>query len=207
MSYNCDTPSPCFDSKRKATRRSAWRSQPIQFALVSAALVSATAATFAYALAAPDQDRPQPGPAITSTTPADRNDAKPPPKFRLIEKRGTIIPFREAVQQRTKVALEGTWGEDLLVLRADDGEVLPLWPTEAARFFYHDRRMWRRPVQLSARVYEGVPGLDLVRVYTIREGKLFDIYYWCDVCAIKMLKLQNCECCQGPIEIRETEVK
>ncbi len=34
-----------------------------------------------------------------------------------------------------------------------------------------------------------------------------DIYYWCDICAIKRFEKKECECCGAPMELREVKVK
>jgi hypothetical protein len=36
-----------------------------------------------------------------------------------------------------------------------------------------------------------------------RDGKLVDVYYWCEVCSIRGVDPGPCACCQGAVELRE----
>ena len=98
------------------------------------------------------------------------------------------------------------WGGDLLVLLADDGRVYPLLPTETARFFYQDEQMQRRPMELGVRLDDRSQTIDLIDVHSVKDGRLNEIYYWCEICAIKRYQKKTCECCQGPVEVREHPV-
>ena len=41
----------------------------------------------------------------------------------------------------------------------------------------------------------------------LREGKLHEVYYWCDICSIRRGEKMTCECCGGPMELREEPLK
>jgi hypothetical protein len=40
-------------------------------------------------------------------------------------------------------------------------------------------------------------------VHSYKDGKLHDVYYWCDICSIRGSELHACDCCGGPMELRE----
>lgn len=120
----------------------------------------------------------------------------------LVELRGEVLPYREALDA-AGIEVVGDWGNDLLALRTKEGKVLPLLPTQAARFFYQDEQNWRRPFEIVARPDPKVPGVHVIRQYAIKNGKPYESYYWCGVCAIKFHQLQGCDCCQGDLEHRE----
>jgi hypothetical protein len=42
--------------------------------------------------------------------------------------------------------------------------------------------------------------------YTIHNGKLFRVRYFCEVCNIEALEPGNCICCQAPTEMQEIPV-
>jgi hypothetical protein len=48
--------------------------------------------------------------------------------------------------------------------------------------------------------------LQVIRVFERRKDGLYEIDYWCDICAIPMYILKPCECCQGETRLRETKV-
>ena len=41
------------------------------------------------------------------------------------------------------------------------------------------------------------------RLYTVRQGKLYTVRYYCEVCHIEALEPGNCVCCQQPTELQE----
>jgi rubrerythrin len=48
--------------------------------------------------------------------------------------------------------------------------------------------------------------LELIKVQSIREGKLYDIYYFCEICNIREYAPGLCPCCRNELEFRETPV-
>ena len=45
-----------------------------------------------------------------------------------------------------------------------------------------------------------------IKVYALQGGQRYELDYWCEICAISMVELKDCDCCQGPIELRRSEV-
>lgn len=44
---------------------------------------------------------------------------------------------------------------------------------------------------------------EVLKFYTIRDGKLFRVRYYCEICNIEALEPGNCVCCQQPTELQE----
>jgi len=59
---------------------------------------------------------------------------------------------------------------------------------------------------LRVRRYERSPYVQVIRVLKRQQGELYEIDYWCDVCAIPMFILKPCECCQGETRLREQKL-
>jgi hypothetical protein len=68
-----------------------------------------------------------------------------------------------------------------------------------------DKRLASREVRL-----EGAPDPDgtfkVAKLFTIRNGKLYRVRYYCEVCNIEALEPGNCVCCQQPTELQEIPV-
>ena len=62
-------------------------------------------------------------------------------------------------------------------------------------------------MRLTARQIPGSSLLQVINVHSYLKGDLHEVYYWCDVCAIKRSEKNICECCGGPMELREEPVK
>jgi hypothetical protein len=62
-------------------------------------------------------------------------------------------------------------------------------------------------MRLTARPVAGGALLQVVAVQSYVKGQLCEVYYWCDICAIRTNVLGPCDCCGGPTELREVPVK
>ena len=94
-----------------------------------------------------------------------------------------------------------------LALQADDGKVYPLIKDDGSRLFYLDKRLLDRPMRLTGRLHPQSQMLQVVAVHSVIKGQLHEVYYWCDICSIRMGEKKPCVCCGGPTELREVPVK
>ena len=65
------------------------------------------------------------------------------------------------------------------------------------------RRHAHRRFQITARLHSG-DQLEIIKVQSVKEGKLYDIHYYCDVCSITAYVPGLCPCCRNELEFRET---
>ena len=68
-----------------------------------------------------------------------------------------------------------------------------------------DKRLENREVRLEGTMKRDGT-LEVARLYTIHQGKLFRVRYYCDVCNIAALEPGPCVCCQRPTELQEIPV-
>ena len=97
--------------------------------------------------------------------------------------------------------------ETAVALETPDGRLLPIIPDLRGRAFAVDSRLRNIDVELLVRRYAGVPMIQTIRVFRRKADGLYEIDYWCDICAISMFTLKPCECCQGPTRLREQLVE
>jgi hypothetical protein len=72
---------------------------------------------------------------------------------------------------------------------------------------YSDARFKEKELRLTGRVFPGSLVVEVSRFQWYKDGKLFDVHYWCSVCAIKGVDPGPCACCQGKVELKESEVQ
>lgn len=115
---------------------------------------------------------------------------------------GKVILLTEALKQRKIVSYaDEIKGQVVLVTR--EGDLLPIVPDWRGRALYQDERLRDRPVDLVVNRRRGVPWLQVLSIYTFDEAGVRNMTdYWCDICAIPMYEIKECECCQGPIRLR-----
>ena len=70
-----------------------------------------------------------------------------------------------------------------MVLETSAGELLPILPDTRGRAFMVDPRLRDVELQLLARRYSGIPLLQVIRVFRPTAQGLYELDYWCDVCA------------------------
>ena len=122
--------------------------------------------------------------------------------------RGQVIPLAELLSKE-KVELDKDAEPFWLALQTEDGKIYPLVKDVGSRMFYQDKTVLHRPMQVQGRIVGKTGMLQLTEVLSLKDGKPHEIYYWCDVCAIRRNVLDKggvCECCGGKMELREVPV-
>jgi hypothetical protein len=156
-------------------------------------------------LAAPPSDSP---PASAGAAKAPEKKAeKPAAKYITESLRGKVVWLNEAVSRKFGVRLDADSAESVAALETTDGELVPIMKEDRGRGFWKDARLRGIDLELMVRRYKGLPMVQVIRVYRLKDGKKLELDYWCDVCAIPMYELKQCECCQGPTRLRERPVE
>ena len=120
---------------------------------------------------------------------------------------GKVVPLADLVA-RTGSRLDADAAPYWLALVTDDGKVYPLVKDGGARLFFKDKALLNRPMRLTGRLLPGSQLLRVKVVHSLHKGRPYEVYYWCDVCSIRRgEKEEACECCGGPMQLREEPVK
>ena len=88
-------------------------------------------------------------------------------------------------------------------LVGSDGKFYTFLPEDAETAVFTDRRVRQRELQITARLHPQ-DRLEIIKVQSIKEGKLYDICYFCEVCNITAYAPGLCSCCREDMEFRET---
>jgi hypothetical protein len=76
-------------------------------------------------------------------------------------------------------------------------------PVDTNAAIFTDSRVRQRELQVTAKLNDKQL-LDIIHVQSIRDGKLYDIYYFCEICNIRAYAPGLCPCCRNELEFRET---
>jgi hypothetical protein len=121
--------------------------------------------------------------------------------------KGKVAPLA-GVLEKFGAKLDADAAPSWLALVADDGTIYPLIKDDGARMFFKDMRLLNRPMRLTGRLLPGSQLLQVVEVHSYNQKQqLQEIYYWCDICAIKRYEKKLCDCCGAPMELREVPIK
>jgi hypothetical protein len=120
--------------------------------------------------------------------------------------RGRVVFLAEAFEHETGVPSVPEARERILALKQADGTLVPLLEDVRGRAFRRDERLRQMEVELVVRHYRQSPLVQIIRVMEVTKDGRYDLDYWCDICAIAMFEQKDCECCQGPVELRRRKV-
>jgi hypothetical protein len=106
---------------------------------------------------------------------------------------------------RHRAALEGK-----LLSVPGEGPVLRIHEKDqplsaTTTYLFHtllDKRLFNREVRVEGTT-KADGTFEVERLYTVRNGKLYRVRYFCKVCNIEALEPGDCVCCQQPTQLQE----
>lgn len=120
---------------------------------------------------------------------------------------GRVVDLAEAMERLHGVPSDHDATGSVFALETDQGRLHPILKDIRGRAFHKDERLLGKEMVLRVKQFDGTDVVQVMQIYTVKEGKFAEFDYWCDTCAIAMFELKDCECCQGPIRFRERPVK
>lgn len=115
---------------------------------------------------------------------------------------GKIVPVRDLNEpppgphEPDAVALVTAMGDTHLLIRDDK-----------SRLVFLDKGLHNRPVRLTGEVDPKTRHLRVATVQTVKDGKIFDVDYWCDQCQLAAPEPGKCKCCGSDVVRRERPAK
>ena len=119
---------------------------------------------------------------------------------------GKVVPLADIIAKQGS-KLDPDAAPYWLALVTDDGKIYPLVKDPGGRMFFKDAKLLNRPMRLTGRLLPGSTLLQVVNVHSYLNGKLHDVYYWCDICTIRGYEAGICDCCGDMMVRKETPVK
>lgn len=112
----------------------------------------------------------------------------------VVELRGRLVPVRPPVTHAA--------------FRTESGDLYTLVSNRLSSALFIDTNLQRRTLLLGGRVLPATRTFEVTRnLRSIREGKIHELYYFCDICAIKGLEPGPCMCCRDDVHLVEEPVK
>jgi hypothetical protein len=132
----------------------------------------------------------------------DKNGEKP----QDIALRGRVVCVTEEFQRLYQTAADCERRGHVYALKTADGQLYPFLPTDAAAAIYTDERFRTRELQVTARLFPSVRIIEVIKLQSWQQGKLHNLFYFCEVCNLRTHKPGPCDCCQDPVQFREVLV-
>ena len=90
-------------------------------------------------------------------------------------------------------------------LETTDGKLHPFLASDPLAAIFEDPRVRGQEVAVRARPRPD-GALEIVKVHSVKQGKLHDVHYFCEVCNITAYAPGLCPCCRREMELEETPV-
>ena len=119
-----------------------------------------------------------------------------------IQLRGRIVCLAEEMHRLHQTSLP-TGHEHLYGFRTNEGTYYTLLRTRTSEALFADKRLHERELIVRGRVLPNTQILDAIPIGSVRDGRHYELYYWCTVCAIKTVIPGPCMCCQDDVEFVE----
>jgi hypothetical protein len=111
----------------------------------------------------------------------------------LVEFRGQLLPSKEPVTNAT--------------FRTESGANYTLISNRLSSALFLDTNLQSRTLLLGGRVLPDKTAFEVTRNFrSIRGGRPHELYYYCDICAIKGIEPGPCMCCREPVVLLEEPV-
>jgi hypothetical protein len=120
---------------------------------------------------------------------------------RTVELRGRVVCLDEAGHTQPCREDSRRFG-----LQDAAGRLERFLETDPLAAIFQDAQVRERELLVRARPRPDET-LEIVKVYSVKEGKLQDLHYFCEVCNITAYAPGPCPCCRREMELRETPVE
>ena len=128
-------------------------------------------------------------------------------EFETLSLRGRVVCLTEELQKNYVITPSCDSRGHLYALKTADGKYYPFLPIDTAAAVWMDERYRNRDLQITARPFPQNDFIEVIKFQSWVNGKLHDLFYYCDVCAISTHKPGPCECCQDPVVFTEIPAK
>lgn len=97
--------------------------------------------------------------------------------------------------------------EHVYALETADKTYYTLLRTKYPEALFVDERLRGKELLLKGRVFPKSHVLEVTRIRSVRQGVIYDVFYYCSVCHIESVSPGPCQCCQGPVELTEKPLR
>lgn len=121
--------------------------------------------------------------------------------------RGRVVCLTEELQRLYKVVADCDHRGHVYSLKTSAGRIYPILPTDSAAAVFLDERYRARELQVTGRLFPQGDFIEVIKLQSWLNGTVYNLGYYCEVCNIWTHKPGPCECCQAPVEFRETLIE
>ena len=123
-----------------------------------------------------------------------------------IELRGSVVCLPEEMHRVYQTDLP-TSHEHIYGFKTTNGVYYTLLRTKLSEALFADERLREKELLLTGNALPKSQIFNVTKMRSVRNGVVNDLYYYCDICAIRTVAPEPCVCCQAPVELVEEPLK
>lgn len=135
----------------------------------------------------------------------ESNSKKAEDTPKLIELRGRVVDLLTELRQSYPVEPPRK-PKSVLAFKTINGDLFILLETRTSVALFLDPRLHKKDLVIHGRTFPKSKVFEPTSYRTMKDGRLHDLYYWCDICSIKSLSPEDCACCQEPVILTEVPI-
>jgi len=89
--------------------------------------------------------------------------------------------------------------------KTTDGKTWKLVRAKLSEALFVDKRLHEKDLLLEGKA-DGEK-FEPTAIHSVKDGVVYEVYYWCEICAIEAISPEICVCCQGPVELVEKPLR
>lgn len=89
--------------------------------------------------------------------------------------------------------------------KTTEGKTYKLVRAKLSEALFVDKRLHEKELLLKGKA-DGEK-FEPTAIHSVKNGMVYEVYYWCDICAIESVAPDICVCCQGPVELVEKPLR
>ena len=130
----------------------------------------------------------------------------PGPPLKQVELRGRVVCLAEEMERLHDVELP-SHHEHVYGLKMSDGRYYTLLRTRNSEAIFTDAEVRAKDLLLKGKIFPHTDLFEAVTLRCVRDGKVYDLVYYCDICHIFTIAPGICECCKGPTTLIERPIE
>jgi hypothetical protein len=95
--------------------------------------------------------------------------------------------------------------EHIYGFKTAEGKTYKLVRTKLSEALFIDKRLHERELLLKGKA--DADKFEPTAIHSVKNGVIYEVYYWCELCAIEAVAPEICVCCQGPVELIEKPIR
>jgi hypothetical protein len=119
-----------------------------------------------------------------------------------IQLRGRIVCLAEEMHTLYHADLPSEH-QHLYGFKTEAGTFYTLLRTALSDALFVDKRLHEKELIIKGRTFPHTQILEAISLRSVHNGVVYDLYYYCETCAIRAVSPGNCVCCGEPVELVE----